>query len=113
MRIIFEEVEGEYFFEVILTPKDLETISAFGGIIRDCLWEGNGIKNINVYIRKEKESELCPSLKEKQLKAEKDSLRTYEEKCMKESPKNKRSQSLIAKRAGGKKVLKKREKNES
>ena len=111
MRVIFEEVDHEYFFELVLSPQDFEQIETFGGIIKDCVWEGNGIKDINVFIRKEKENKLCHSLKEKKHQAEKGSLKILKEKCTKGSHKSKQSLSLIPKRAEGKRKLPKKVKN--
>lgn len=108
MRVIFEEVDDEYYFEVILSRRDLEHFDTFGGIIGDFIWEGDGIKPMNVYIRKEKESESCHLSKEKKQAVEKDFQRTLSERCTKVSPKSKPSRSLIRKRAGAKKLLPKR-----
>lgn len=51
MRIIFEEVDNEYFFEIILTPIDHEKLNQFGGVVGDFFWNAEGIKNINVFVR--------------------------------------------------------------
>lgn len=51
MRIIFEEVEREFFFEVILGAADLERIQDFGGVVGEFLWDIDGIKYINVFVR--------------------------------------------------------------
>jgi len=53
MRVIFEEVEGEIFFEVILSPKDLDHFERFNGIVGDFLIDMQGMKEVNVFIRKE------------------------------------------------------------
>ena len=112
MRVIFEEVEKELFFEVILNSRDVEHFQQFDGIVGDFIWNVNGLREINVFIRKEKESEICHSLKEKKLVVEKDSQKISKEKCMKESRKNKPSLSLTPKREKEKKLLPKRRRSD-
>lgn len=111
MRLIFEEVDHEYFFEIILSAEDLEDIQTLDGIIREYIWDTNNIRDINVYIRKDKKGDLCHSLKERRQVQKKDSQKTCAEKCMKASPKSKQWPLLIAKRVEAKKVKLKR-KNE-
>lgn len=103
--MIFEEVDHEYFFEIILSTEDLEQIKTLGGILREYLWEGNNIRDINVYIRQEKEGAICHSLKEKKQAAKKGFQRTSKEKCTKANHKSKPLRSLIRKRVAGKKRL--------
>jgi hypothetical protein len=113
MRVIFEEVDGEYFFEIILTPYDLEKLDTYGGIIGDFAWEGNGVRDINVYIRKEKESDSCHSSKERKHPQKRGSLKisegknTLTQKCQPNRP----LLSLLAKRAGAKRKLPKKERS--
>lgn len=111
MRVIFEEVENEYFFEVILTDDDYYQVEELGGVIKNCIWEGNGIKQINIFLRKEKEKNLCHLLKEKKHPVKKDSQKILNEKWEKENPKNKPLLSLIPKRDEEKRKLLKKEKN--
>ena len=111
MRVIFEEVDSEYFFELILNPTDFERIEMLGGIIGTFVWDGDGIRDVNVYIRKEKEKELCHSLKEKEPVPLKDSPKISRERCTKASRRSKLSRSLIAKRVGGKRRLPKLKRN--
>lgn len=108
MRLIFEEVDREYFFEIILSTEDLEKIKTLGGIIKEYLWGENNIRDINVYIRQEKEGAICHSLKVKKQAAEKDFPRTSKEKWKPENLKSKPLRSLIRKRATEKKRLPRR-----
>lgn len=105
MRLIFEEVMSEYFFELVLNGTDLEKLDQIGGLLATYVWEGDGIRDINIYLRKEKDKEPCHSSKEKKQVPEKGFLKTSSEKCTKESLRSKPSPSLIAKRVGGKKRL--------
>lgn len=108
MRVIFEEVDNEFFLEVILTAYDFEKIENFGGVIGNYVWENKTVKDLNVYIRKEKDNRQCHSSKERKQVAAKDSQRTSSEKFLKVSRKSKPLLSLIPKRVGGKKLLPKK-----
>lgn len=55
MRVIFEEVDREYFLEICLSASDKEKISSKDGVVGEYLWDGNGIKGINIFIRTEGE----------------------------------------------------------
>jgi hypothetical protein len=74
--VIFEEVDGEYFFELILDQEDFDQMNTFGGIIRDYVWENGAVKLINIYLHPEKKEGLCHLSKEKKPKREKGSQRT-------------------------------------
>jgi len=64
--VIFEEVDKELFFEVVLTSQDFDQLEFLGGVIGDFICEISDAKTINVYIRKEKD--LCLSLKDQKPK---------------------------------------------
>lgn len=101
MRVIFEEVDNELFFEVILTSQDLEHYEEFDGIVGDFFWEMAGeVRQINVFIRKEKENELCHSNK---VNLRKLSPKISPSFVMLDTKKNKVLPSLYPKRAGVKK----------
>jgi len=53
MRVIFEEVYGEYFFELVLDEEDTERLRSMGGVIADFVCDHNGTRTINVFIRNE------------------------------------------------------------
>lgn len=54
MRVIFEIIDREHFFEVILNDEDLETLTEKGDLIGDyLLGDERELTNINVYLRKE------------------------------------------------------------
>ena len=76
MRVIFEEVDAELFFEVILTAKDVEHFQRFNGIVGYFVWDIGGIREINIFIRKEKDYETCHLSKEKKQKQEKTDTRS-------------------------------------
>ena len=73
MRVIFEEVEGELFFEVILQDLDLENLILFGGLIGSYIWEDEKVKDLNLYLRKE---QGCHLSKERKPEAKKVSRKT-------------------------------------
>ena len=58
MRVIFEEVYGEYFFELVLDQEDTERFRTMGSIIADFVCDHNGARTINVFIRNEDEMPL-------------------------------------------------------
>jgi hypothetical protein len=68
MRVVFEEVYGEYFFEIILDEEDQEKLNTLGGTIADFICELKGVHTINVYIRKE---DTMPLVKGKAAKTKK------------------------------------------
>jgi hypothetical protein len=100
MRIIFDELDGELFFEIVLTQADVDYFERHAGVHSDFAWNVNGIKLLNVFVRAERNYE-CLSSKEKQQVVGKDFLKISKEK----------SPSLIAKRVMGKKILKKERSN--
>ena len=110
MRIIFDELDGELFFEIVLTQADVDYFERHAGVHSDFAWNVNGIKLLNVFVRAERNYE-CLSSKEKQQVVGKDFLKISKEKSKHESPKSKQSPSLIAKRVMGKKILKKERSN--
>lgn len=65
MRLIFEEVDREYFLEVILDSEDLAKIQESDGVIEEYYWDDRYITDINVFIRKE--TPLCRSVKGKKV----------------------------------------------
>ena len=93
MRVIFEESELQLFFEIILSPDDISRFAEFSGIVGEYAIDYQGIKTINVFIRKE--GELCRSLKERKLKLVRGfkrilnaKSRKINEKCVLSEPKN-------------------------
>lgn len=54
MRVIFENVEGQYFLEIILGWKDVKSLESRGELQSDFFWEENEIADLNIFIRKEK-----------------------------------------------------------
>ena len=52
--MIFENVEGQYFLEIILGWKDIKKLDVKGELQGDFFWEENEIADLNVFIRKEK-----------------------------------------------------------
>lgn len=104
MRVIFEEIDRELFFEVVLTSLDFDQIELLGGVIGDFICEISEAKTINVYIRKEKD--LCHLSKAQKPKLERAFHLTSKKKSKRVSRKNKPLRSLIAKREG-KKLLRK------
>ena len=68
MRVIFEEVYGEYFFEVVLDQEDTERFRTMGGVIADFVCDHNGTRTINVFIRNE---DNMPLVKGKAAKSKK------------------------------------------
>ena len=104
MRVIFEEVQRELFFEIVLNTRDIDHFAQFEGIVGDFVWDIDGIvREINVFIRKEKDNELCHLSKEKKQVPKKDFPKISAERCTKESPKSNPLRSLIARREGVKK----------
>jgi hypothetical protein len=87
VRIIFEEVDSELFFEVILSPYDVERIESYTGIVREYLIDFQGIKNINVFVRKE--GQLCHLSKARKQNLKKAFQRIFGEKLPQENHKNK------------------------
>jgi hypothetical protein len=53
MRVIYEVMNDEAFFEVILSEGDLERFDRLGGIVGEFFIPGEGLTQINVFIRKE------------------------------------------------------------
>lgn len=68
MRVIFEEVYGEYFFELVLDQEDTERFRTMGSIIADFVCDHNGARTINVFIRNE---DNMPLVKGKAAKSKK------------------------------------------
>lgn len=68
MRVIFEEVYGEYFFELVLDEEDTERLRSMGGVIADFVCDHNGTRTINVFIRNE---DSMPLVKGKAAKTKK------------------------------------------
>ncbi len=56
MRVIFEEVDQEDFFEIILRPKEIDGIWK-KGIVKDFPKGMYGKRNLNVFIRQETDLE--------------------------------------------------------
>jgi hypothetical protein len=112
MRVIFEKVEGEHFFEAILEDQDIHNIVHNDGALGDFLFEMEGVQSLNVFLRKEKRSDLCQWSKEKQQSPEKDLHPISKKKLPRENPRSRASRSLIQKRVGGKRLLKKVRNNE-
>lgn len=71
MRVILEEVEGEYFFEVILTDEDLERMKNFGGLIEDFILDRDGPVYLNVFVRHQPHGDFMPLVKGKAAKSKK------------------------------------------
>lgn len=71
MRVILEEVEGEYFFEVILTDADLERMKNFGGLIEDFILDRDGPVYLNVFVRHQPHGDFMPLVKGKAAKSKK------------------------------------------
>ena len=103
MRLIFEEIDREYFLEVILDCEDLDNLIYSEGVVQEYFWDDRYITDINVFVRKE--GIRCHWLKGKKLELEKDSAKIFEEKLTQESLKSRRSPLLIRKRDKGKKRL--------
>ena len=52
MRVIFEEVDREYYLEIILNLHDIDRIKEDSGLSRDFKWPSDQINKINVFVRK-------------------------------------------------------------
>ncbi len=73
MRIVFEESEGELFFEVIVCPHEIEQLTDRLGVANEFAIDFGGFKLLNVYLRKEN---LCHLLKAKPLRRKRGSKGT-------------------------------------
>lgn len=51
MRLIWEEVDNEYFLELILNLHDIDKIKEESGLVREFIWPDHPITKINVFIR--------------------------------------------------------------
>lgn len=58
MRVVFDEVDNELFFEIVLNEIDLEKFTKFNGVVGDFIWNLNGLREINVFVRKETNESL-------------------------------------------------------
>ena len=56
MKMLFETVENEDFFEIILNEEEIEIISE-KGVVKDFPFGLYGKRNLNVYVRKAHEGE--------------------------------------------------------
>lgn len=56
MRVIFEELDGDYYFEVILLDEEIERLAS-DGVCKDFVWDKDFQRDLNIFIRKENESE--------------------------------------------------------
>lgn len=70
--MIFEEVESQLYFELILSPTDLERFEEISGIIGEYTINYQGIKTLNVFVRKE---DFMPLKKGKSEKVFKENIR--------------------------------------
>lgn len=70
MRVIFEQIDFELFFELVLDEEDLEEMEEAGGIVSEYIWHKDNAKTINVYIRKDlgREGTTMPLIKGKKAK---------------------------------------------
>jgi hypothetical protein len=51
MRVIWEEVDNEYYLELILNLHDIDKIKEEPGLVREFKWPDSVINKINVFIR--------------------------------------------------------------
>lgn len=54
MKVIFETIEDDAYFEIILREDELERLQRCG-IAKDFAWDFGDVKQLNVFIRKEDE----------------------------------------------------------
>jgi hypothetical protein len=71
VRVILEESDGEYFFELILADYDFEKIKTYGGIIEDYVLDRSGPLYLNVFIRHQQQGSFMPLVKGKKAKSKK------------------------------------------
>jgi len=51
VRLIWEEVDNEYYLELILNLHDIDKIKEESGLVREFIWPDHPITKINVFIR--------------------------------------------------------------
>jgi len=61
MRVIFEEIDNEYYLEIILDLLELQVLSDSQELVEEFVWEASEIKSINIMVTKG--SATCPSRK--------------------------------------------------
>ncbi len=71
MRVIFEELDGQLFFEIILNDDDQEHLFTKDGAIGDFIWDLGRPHDLNVFVRKEKRSIYMPLIKGKEAASKK------------------------------------------